>query len=69
MLLRGLRELRDHEATAPDDLVATVMGVIDGGATVRASSRNTAAVRIAGGTAVAIAAAAAIAGIRHRRAA
>ncbi len=63
-LSRRLRDLRLDEAVAPPHLVDGVMGALDA-VPVRVSARG-AAVAI-GGTAVAIAAAAAIAGLRHRR--
>ncbi len=67
VLLQGLRDLRDDEAVAPPHLVDGVMSGIDAAPPVaaRASGRG-AAVAIAGGTVVAIAAAAIA---RHRRAA
>ena len=66
-MLRGLRAMRDEEDAAPDGLLLAVMGALDVPVTEpRPATRR---VAIAGGTAVAIAAAAAIAGIRHRRAA
>ncbi len=71
LLLRELRDLRRDEANAPPHLATAVMDEIDAPAIqlARTPSRSNAVVAIAGGTAVAIAAAAAIAGLRHRRAA